>query len=148
MFLKQLMLVLSLCGILLGCSAQKDSPTDFNKSQNEVVATVQKNTSEDFFHEKMTDDSNRLRLQNGIGNTKIETYCKNIGECVDSLNTIVEKKLDSLKQTDKFKVLMSEYIKKNDSLEQNGLLSSQPRYPNPEGFFRLLIIHKLLEEKQ
>ena len=95
----------------------------------------------------MTDDSNRFSLQNETGNTKIEAYCKNLGKCIDSLNTIVEKKLDSLKQTDKFKVLMSEYIKKNDSLEQNGLLSSQPRYPNPEGFLRLLIIDKLLEEK-
>ncbi len=148
MILKQLMLVLSMCGILLGCSAQKDSSTDFNKSQNEIGSMDQKNSSKNFFYEKrMTDDSNRFSLQNETGNTKIEAYCKKLGKCIDSLNTIVEKKLDSLKQTDKFKVLMSEYIKKNDSLEQNGLLSSQPRYPNPEGFLRLLIIDKLLEEK-
>lgn len=148
MFLKKLMMFFSLCGILLGCSDQKDSSTDFNKNQNEIVSMEQKTTSKDFFYEKkVTGDSNRLSLQNGTGYAMIETYCKYIGKCIDSLNTIVEKKIDSLKQTDKFKTLMSEHIRKNDSLKQNGLLSSQPRFPNPEGFFRFLIIHKLLEKK-
>ncbi|MCF0216783.1 MAG: hypothetical protein HUK21_09965 [Fibrobacteraceae bacterium] len=135
MFLKKLIQALFLCGMLFGCSDQKDVSNDFNKSQNEIVS----------LEKKKNNDANQSGMQKGTENARIVTYCKNIVRCVDSLNTIVEKNLDSLKQTDKFKVLMNEYAKKNDSLEQNKLLSSQPRYPHPEGVLRLLIIQKLLE---
>lgn len=152
MKLKWAILALFFCGVLLGCSDKKESSADLSRNQ-EGSAAVEQNTPDarqaSVPDKKLESEPRRPNLQKGLGETKIEEFCESRGSkrCVDSLNAIVEQKMDSLKQKEEVRKHIGDAARKNDSLEKNGLLSSQPRFPNPEGIYRLLIIQKLLEEK-
>lgn len=152
MKLKWAILALFFCGVLLGCSDKKESSTDLIQGQ-EGTAAVEQNTPDAQLasvpEKKLESEPRRLNLRKGLWETKIEKFCESRGSkrCADSLNAIVEQKMDSLKQKEEVREHIGDVARKNDSLEKNGLLSSQPRLPNPEGIYRLLITQKLLEEK-
>lgn len=154
MKLKSAMLIVVFCGIFLGCSDKKESSVDLNRGQYGTTFIEQSASDAQRApvpRKQLESKPERPNLQKRVGETQIEEFCENmsrdIKRCVDSLNVVVEQKLDSLKQNEKVREHIGEVARKNDSLEQNGLLSSQPRLPNPEGIYRLLIINKLLEKK-
>ena len=83
---------------------------------------------------------------------KLNDYCQKVGSdsqerCMDSLQTLIEIKYDSLSQTDLFKKMKEKQIAEQNSYARQIAQKKMPNPPGPESFFRLIAIKNVLGEK-
>ena len=154
MIVKHIMQVLTLCGILLGCSDQKDTSDISNKCQNEM-APLEQNYSQEI--KESNPDSKETRYFGGQllkekEEKKVNDFCQKIKSpsqkhCVDSLHALIEIRYDSLSQTELFKKMKEKQIEEQKKYAEQTASKRMPNPPGPESLFRLFAIKDVLGEK-
>lgn len=83
---------------------------------------------------------------------KLNDFCQRTGDypqehCVDSLQSLIQIKYDSLSRTELFSKMKEKQLEEQKKYAKQIAERKMPNPPGPEGFFRLIAVKNVLGEK-
>jgi len=160
MKITKIIFLLFFCSFLPNCSdnRQEYSRNENNKDDVEKKTVELENLKKDLKKTKATDSGFKENQYSGWlhlkekEEKKLNDFCQRTGDypqehCVDSLQSLIQIKYDSLTRTELFSKMKEKQLEEQKKYAKQIAERKMPNPPGPEGFFRLIAVKNVLGEK-